>query len=135
MQITEKDYKLVKGDEVMYALSMSDILSNRNITKDRNVIEIQFQTRIIRKGGSTMQHLVDVKAQVAYDKDRKDDPVDIKDIIRMETGQYIILHYIVYELCDFTLDSTIELTMKMLDGEAEGFYIAKVIDTDPFSIQ
>ena len=114
---------------------MSEILSNRNITKDRNVIEIQFQTRIIRKGGSTMQHLVDVKAQVAYDKDRKDDPVDIKEIIKMEVGQYIILHYIVYELCDFTLDSTIELTMKMLDGEAEGFYIAKVSDTDPFSIQ
>ena len=119
----------------MYTLPIGEILSNSNITKDRNVIEIEFQTRIIRKGGSTMQHLVDVKAQVAYDEDKKDDPVDIKDIVRSETGQDIILHYIVYELCDLTLDSTIELTIKMLDGEAEGFYIAKVIDTDPFSIQ
>ena len=135
MQITEQDYKLVKDEEKLFTLPMSDIFSNQNITKEKNVIEIQFQSKITKRGSSPMQHLIDVKAQVAYDEDRKDDPVDIKDIVRSETGQDIILHYIVYELCDLTLDSTIELTIKMLDGEAEGFYIVKVIDTDPFSIQ
>ena len=135
MQITEQHYKLVKDEEKLFKLPMSDIFSNQNITKYKNVIEIQFQSNISKRGSSPMQHLVDVKAQVAYDEDKKDDPVDIKDILRNETGQDIILHYIVYELCDLTLDSTIELTIKMLDGEAEGFYIVKVIDTDPFSIQ
>lgn len=104
------------------------------MSSKKNVVEIQIQNNIISKGNSTLSHLIDVSAQVIH-FNNKDVPVDIKDVINKEGDQDVIIHYVVFDLCNLDSDSVIDLKITALDGEAKGFVTAEIADISPFSIE
>lgn len=66
----------------------------------------------------------------------EEDSVDIRDVIidNNDTND-VILHYIIYDLCNLDKFSTININIEVLDGEFNGFVSADIIDLSPFSIQ
>lgn len=134
-EIYHEELKLRKGQASLVSISISDIYQKRpNLDTHKNVIVIQVQNEVKSKGSSNLDHLIDVAAQVVTETE-KEDPVDIKDVIINDEKGDVILHYIIYDLCNLSETSKINLNIEALDGEFTGFVSAEIIDMDPFSIQ
>lgn len=134
-QFFHKNLKMVKGDEFVVTIPISDVFKFPNIGTDKNVIEIQVQNEVLEKGKTNINHLVDVKAQLFSNDTHKDEPVDIKDIINTEEGKEYIIHYIVYDLCNLKNSSKVELTLQAFDGKFDGYITAEVVNLQPFSVE
>jgi hypothetical protein len=126
---------LKKGDIESFNLPLKNVFDKiSDLDSTRNLIVVQIQNEVINSGNSSLEHLIDVTAQVV-NGGKEEDPVDIRDVILKESGKETILHYIIYDLCNIDKDSKIEIEVKALDGEFTGFISAEIVDMAPFSAQ
>ena len=135
-EILHEETKMQKNDDMYYTINMKDIFTKQiELNTSKNLIVIHVQNEIVESGNSTFDNLIDVSVNVESQGFKESD-VDIRDvIIKNSESKDIILHYIVYDLCNLDLTSKINLKIEALDGKFIGFISAEIIDLSPFSIE
>lgn len=113
---------------------MKDLYRQKpDISVHKNALVIEVQNEVLDQGSSLLMHLIDVEAQMVT-ADGASEPVDIKDII-VEQEKNVILHYIVYDLCNVDQNSFVSLNIEALDGKFQGYVGALIVDLEAFSIK
>lgn len=126
---------MTKNDRESIEIPISDVYATKpDISTHKNLVVVQVQNEVLKKGKSNSNHLIDVYAQVSTNG-MDEESVDIKDVIMDEGEKEVILHYIIYDLCNLDHNSKIKIQIHALDGEFSGFVNAEIIDLEPFSIQ
>lgn len=106
-----------------------------NLDPSKDLVVIHVQNTVKSKGDSNLLHLIDVTSFVVDEK-HGDQSVDIRDVvINDDENGDVILHYIIYDLCNLGNSSVIMLEIDALDGQFEGFVSGELVDFSPFSIQ
>lgn len=101
---------------------------------NKNTLVIQVQNEVLSTGDTLLEDLIDVESQL-YVNDKMIERVDIKDIIVTNDGKTMIIHYIVYDLCNFNKDSYINLKIQAFDGSFSGFISALFTNLETYSIK
>lgn len=134
-ELFHQDFSLSKGEKKNIKIYMSTIFSKKpDISVHKNVIAIEVQNEVVSQGDSLLPHLIDVEAQMISSSGASE-AVDIKDIIVEGQDKNIILHYIVYDLCNIDKNSYVSLNIEAIDGKFQGFVGALVTDLEAFSIK
>lgn len=114
---------------------MKSIFQNKpDLSVDKNVVVIEVQNEVISQGTSSLEHIIDVEAKMVASAIPAAG-VDIKDIVVQKDGKNMILHYIVYDLCNVDKDAFISLDIVALDGKFKGYVGALIVDLESFSIK
>ena len=105
-----------------------------DLSVHKSTLVIQVRNEVKSKGKTDVEELIDVESQL-YLKGNLKERVDIKDVIVDKDGKTSILHYIIYDLCNFNKDSYINLRIRATDGSFEGFVSAQFTELNAFSIK
>lgn len=114
---------------------LGSILSERpDLSVHKNTLVVQVQNKVLNKGATPLNHLIDVSAKLVS-ANYEEEPVDIKDIVVQKEDADMILHYIVYDMCNVDSSSYVQLHLEATDGDFEGFVSMIIVDLEAFSIK
>lgn len=134
-ELYHQDIEMKKGDRQSVQIDIKKLISQKpDISVHKNALVVEVQNEVLELGTSPVSHMIDVGAKLVTSVERGEQ-VDIKDIIVEKETKTMILHYIVYDLCNVDESSHVLLDIEALDGHFKGFVSAMIIDLEAFSIQ
>ena len=134
-ELFHQDIQLEKGDNKNVKIYMKSLFAQKpDISVHKNAVVVEVQNQQLEKGNTPVSHVLDVGAKMTTSDDLGE-AVDIKDIILDNDDKTMILHYIVYDLCNVDENSYISLDIEAMDGKYTGFVSASIVDLESFSIQ
>jgi hypothetical protein len=135
LDLFHQDIEMKKGDRKTIRIDMKGIyLKKPDISVHKNALVVEVQNDVVELGSAPLSHMIDVGAKLVTSGE-KGEQVDIRDIIVENEDKTIILHYIVYDLCNVDEGSYVSLDVEVFDGHLKGFVSAMIVDLEAFTIQ
>lgn len=134
-EVFHQDIELAGGNKKNIDIQLKPILAKfPDLSVHKNTIVVQVQNSVISKGDTPLAHLVDVTSKLVS-TGLTADAIDIKDIVVQRDGTDMILHYIVYDMCNIDTNSYISLNIEAHAGKIEGFVSVLMVNLEAFSIK